>query len=170
MFTNAFLLTLSVGLIIHLNFMATKVQAEIYLYTIYYEESDCQHSAVALAGKVSGNEGYSVGGWDNTTEFCSVESTCVINNQTEICQEYLVRTGESEVRADIDPNGDIFECDATNDEVDQALCRVVEGCKSSSKLPHCNFQLATTSDIMKDRKFKEMEIGLFCFQAFANEM
>lgn len=81
-----------------------------------------------------------------------MESTCVVNNTTDICQNQLVRTGESLVRADIGADGRIFECDATNEVVDQALCRVVEGCKSSSKLPHCNFQLATTSDIFANSK------------------
>lgn len=130
----------------------TNAQSETYLYTIYYEESDCSFTPVSLVGHSSGDDEFSVGGWDNSTNQCSLESTCLMDKFSGVC-ESLVPTSSSWNRADIDNNGKIFECDETNEDVDLAVCRFLEGCHDSSKYPNCSFQLATTSDLFRNRKY-----------------
>lgn len=136
----------------HTGIPLAKAQSETYLYTIYYEESDCSFTPVALVGHSSGDDEFSVGGWDNVTNQCSLESTCLMDKLSGVCGS-LVPTSSSWNRADIDNNGKIFECDETNEEIDLAVCRFLEGCNDSSKYPNCSFQLATTSDLFRNRKY-----------------
>lgn len=133
------------------SFIAEAGSQEIYLYTIYYDQTSCGKTAVSLVGHSSNDDEYSVSATDNTTELCSVESTCLMNNNSDICQS-LGPSSPVWGRADINPDGNIFECDDSNSVIDQAVCRVLDQCHQSSKYPHCSFSLATTSTLFENRK------------------
>lgn len=95
---------------------------------------------MSLVGHSSNDDEYSVSATDNTTELCSVESTCLMNNNSDICQS-LGPSSPVWGRADINPDGNIFECDDSNSVIDQAVCRVLDQCHQSSKYPIVAFLL-----------------------------
>lgn len=132
-----------------------EAQFEPYLYTIYYNEDDCNATianSVSLIGHCSEDDEYTVGGWDNVTNRCSIESACLINNRTDLCLN-MPRTAEAPVSNSVSNDGRVFQCDGTNGEVDQGLCRYLGECYKSSAYPNCNFRLVTTSDIFENRTF-----------------
>lgn len=109
-------------------------------------------STAAMIGHASGDEEYVLGGDDNFTAFCSVEASCLMNNQSTVCKAETIPSVHAEIRFDVDADGRIFHCDDTNENVDEPLCRFMEGCRASSVFPHCDVNLATTTDIVKNRK------------------
>lgn len=142
---NLFTFFLGAGLV--------EAQFEPYLYTIYYNEDDCNATianTVSLIGHSSEDDEYTVGGLDNVTHLCSIESACLINNRTELCNN-LIRTSESAVSNSISNKGRVFQCDGTNSVIDQGECRFLDQCYKSSAYPNCNFRLVTTSDIFENR-------------------
>lgn len=153
MFIRIFsLLLLLAGALIPTNIVANAQQTEYYTYVIFYEESGCELSTVSFLGFTAGDEKLVSGGLDNTTQLCSVEAACHIRGDIEICQQQIVPTVNAEVRFDIDSNGKTFQCDDSNENLDQPICRFLEGCLESSLLPNCHFQVATTKDIVNNRK------------------
>lgn len=127
-----------------------KAQSGLYGYVIFSEETSCERSTVSMIGYAHGDDEYMVGA-HNDLGLCGMESICLVDSSSEICQD--TEDGiVAEVRYDIQEDGRIFQCDDSNTLVNQGVCRYLEGCYNSSVYPHCAFQVATTIDLLSNRK------------------
>lgn len=125
---------------------------ERYLYTIYYDHDDCT-SPVALGAHVHDETKIIVGGHDNVTQQCALEATCIMDRESNFCKNDLIdNIEEFEIRNQISKEGEIFQCDKSNEDAGQADCRFLTECYSSSVYPHCHFRLRTNADIVANRK------------------
>eukprot|EP00934_Nitzschia_sp_Nitz4_P005394 Nitzschia sp. Nitz4//scaffold23_size168460//79726//80835//NITZ4_002219-RA/size168460-snap-gene-0.158-mRNA-1//-1//CDS//3329543635//5384//frame0 len=124
--------------------------SEKYLYNIKYDSQDCGTKAVAITGFASGDVEINVAALDDVSGLCSVEAMCQVDHFSDVCMNVLASNKTTETRNDINSADVIFQCDQSNENVGQAVCRYVLGCEGSSLFPHCHFRLATTSDIFEN--------------------
>eukprot|EP00934_Nitzschia_sp_Nitz4_P000656 Nitzschia sp. Nitz4//scaffold95_size97785//28046//29301//NITZ4_004660-RA/size97785-augustus-gene-0.106-mRNA-1//-1//CDS//3329560451//656//frame0 len=123
--------------------------SEPYVYTVYYDGHGCEGSIVSLNPHVSGDDEVVQGTSNVNSTMCSVQSICLADLDADLCDLYAInRTAVA--HTDINKDGNIYQCDTSNEDVDQAQCRYIRGCGNSSLFPDCNFVLMTTSDIFED--------------------
>ncbi|KAL3906403.1 MAG: hypothetical protein SGARI_004023 [Bacillariaceae sp.] len=120
-----------------------------YGFKVYYDDDDCTN-LVAIRGYVNDNP-YNLQRAGEGQEYsCTEEMSCFLFEDGFSC-EALDLTGAVST-SNLNVKGDnLFECDTSNQEVNEDLCDVIDpfACKASSVFK-CNFHLRSSIFFAKD--------------------
>eukprot|EP00934_Nitzschia_sp_Nitz4_P001841 Nitzschia sp. Nitz4//scaffold327_size20599//3154//4283//NITZ4_008634-RA/size20599-augustus-gene-0.3-mRNA-1//-1//CDS//3329547940//1841//frame0 len=176
MFSHSRIFSIVCACLFLTNYPSVKAAYEPYSYTAYYDGSnECDGTIVMLNAHVSGDDEYAQGAMDLETSKCSIESVCLVGIASSLCAEYATNISGVAHTA-INRDGDIFQCDTTNEDVDQDQCRYIKGCGSSSLFPDCRFILMTTSDVFEDldqirnvNAYEDEDLALTSYMTFYSD-